>query len=79
MLQLAHQENPNDASCTHMLNALEGEAMSATCPEYAKHLFNNYALYYDTHLQHTLHYGLPQTIAQLVHQLKPTYTQHLIA
>ncbi len=73
-LQLAHRENPSDPSCTHMLNALEGQVNSETCPEYAKNLFDNYALYYDTHLQQTLHYHLPQTISQLIHQLIPCYT-----
>lgn len=73
-LQLAHRENPSDPSCTHMLNAIEGLTKSETCPEYAKNLFDNYALYYDTHLQQTLHYHLPQTMSQVIHQLIPSYT-----
>ncbi len=76
LLQLAHQENPTDASCAHMLNALEGHVTSTTSPDYAKHLFNNYALYYDMHLQQTLHYQLPQIIAHLIHRLIPAYTIH---
>lgn len=75
LLERAHHENPNDTTCKHMLNALNGEKTALTCPEYAKNLFNNYALYYEAHLQETLNYRLPQTIAQLVHQLIPTYTR----
>lgn len=73
LLQLAHRENPTDLSCKHMLNALEGQAQSETCPEYAKHLFDNYALYYDAHLQHTLQYHLPKAIGKLIHSLLPHY------
>ncbi len=73
LLERAHQESPENATCQHMLNALRGETTSPTCPEYAKNLFDNYALYYETHLQHTLNYQLPQTIAQLVHELTPSY------
>jgi predicted TPR repeat methyltransferase len=53
-----------------MLNALTGEQLATeTSPEYAQNLFNNYALYYDQHLQNQLHYSLPQHIARIIHNL----------
>jgi predicted TPR repeat methyltransferase len=69
LLECAHQVNPTDSACQHMLNALRGQQMAETHPEYAQNLFNNYALYYDYHLQQTLQYHLPQRIGQLIHKL----------
>lgn len=72
LLRKAQTINPMDPSCRYMLNALEGIPTSSACPEYAKNLFDNYALYYDTHLQDTLHYTLPQQIGKMLHQLIPS-------
>ncbi|MBA2652699.1 MAG: tetratricopeptide repeat protein [Tatlockia sp.] len=70
LLKRALAANPKDASSRHMLNALSGGSTEAiTCPDYAKNLFNNYALYYDQHMQAQLHYSLPQHIGRLIHSL----------
>jgi predicted TPR repeat methyltransferase len=70
LLTQAHQINPDDAPCRFMLDALLGQQPNAgACPEYARNLFDNYALYYDQHLQQTLHYTLPQHLARMLHQL----------
>jgi predicted TPR repeat methyltransferase len=69
-LRQALAANPEDTVSAHMLHALEGEHDAKTSPEYAKNLFNNYALYYDQHMQDTLHYNIPQHIARVMHQLK---------
>ncbi|KTD27159.1 tetratricopeptide repeat protein [Legionella maceachernii] len=79
LLQRAIAANPNDASSRHMLNALTGEqTKAATCPDYAMNLFNNYALYYDQHMQNQLHYNLPQHIARLIHQLELFHIENAI-
>ena len=69
-LTKANQINPNDKSCTFLLNALTGNTnKQATCPEYAKNLFDRYALNYDQHMRGQLQYALPEHIAQLIHHL----------
>lgn len=70
LLKRAVQANPKDAASRHMLQALLGEAVNASySPEYANHLFNNYALYYDQHMQSRLNYAVPQQIGKVLHQL----------
>lgn len=60
--------NPGDTASRHMLNALQGKTVSdGACEDYARNLFNNYALYYDQHLQQQLQYALPQQIIRLIH------------
>lgn len=75
LLTQAHQLDPRDTSCKFMLDALLGnKASTHACPEYARNLFDNYALYYDQHLQQTLHYTLPQQIGHILHQKIPSLT-----
>lgn len=70
--------NPEDRVSSHMLHALDGDTQAQTSPEYAHNLFNNYALYYDQHMQGTLGYSIPQHIARTTHQLElPKQTQTL--
>ena len=70
LLQRAVKANPLDKTSQHMLRALSGSPQLAeTCPEYASNLFNNYALYYDQHLQKYLHYALPNHIVRLLDEL----------
>lgn len=59
---------PEHRVAKHMLSALSQENTEAsnTCEEYAEHLFNHYAYYYDQHLQGPLHYSLPQQIEALL-------------
>ncbi|MBN9229358.1 MAG: methyltransferase [Legionella sp. 40-6] len=77
-LKQALAENPEDAVSAHMLAALEGEQHAPTSTEYAHNLFNNYALYYDQHMQGTLHYTLPQHIAKLLHQYSLPTSLHTL-
>lgn len=52
-----------------MLHALSGDNQAKTTPEYAHNLFNNYALYYDQHMQKTLQYSIPHQLARVIHKL----------
>ena len=69
LLTQAHHANPNDASCQFMLNALTKRTdVHEACPDYTRNLFDNYAIYYDQHMQQTLHYSIPQHIGRALHQ-----------
>jgi predicted TPR repeat methyltransferase len=69
LLTKAQSSNPHDPSCQLMLAALTGDTRAAkTSPEYARNLFNNYALYYNRHLKETLQYTLPEHFARIMHQ-----------
>ena len=68
-LKKALEEKPDDTISQHMLSALQGEHFQQkSCPEYARNLFNNYALYYDKHLRDTLNYKLPEEIELLLEE-----------
>lgn len=69
-LQQALAINPQDKISKHMLNALSGTGKACTTPDYAQNLFNNYALYYDQHMQGQLNYSIPQHIGRTIHQLE---------
>jgi len=69
LLQQAINANPNDTISQHMLSALQGNQHDQkTCPDYARNLFNNYALYYDKHLREILYYQVPEQIVQLLQE-----------
>jgi predicted TPR repeat methyltransferase len=67
-LERALLANPKDASSQHLLNG--DNPQPETNPEYAKHLFNNYALNYENHMQEQLQYSLPQHIARIIKTLE---------
>lgn len=70
---------PHDEASQFMLDALtNNQHVSQPSQDYVQHLFNNYALYYDQHLQDTLHYTLPQHLSRLVHQLTTTPCHHTL-
>ena len=70
LLQRAIAANPEDQTSQHMLRALTGtDTNPETCPIYAENLFNNYALYYDQHMQKYLHYTLPNHIVRILDEL----------
>lgn len=72
LLTKAHQLAPDNAACAFMLNAMtQQDTHVASCPEYVTNLFNNYALYYESHMQQALKYQLPHRIAQIQHTLLP--------
>ncbi len=64
--------NPDDKISQHLLHAICGVKESVSVPEYAKNLFNNYALYYDQHMQGTLNYSIPGHISRTLQQLSIT-------
>ncbi|MDP3560457.1 MAG: tetratricopeptide repeat protein [Legionellaceae bacterium] len=71
ILRSAQAICPQDPILTHLSNALRGaEEASPSCPEYAKQLFDQYALYYDAHMQETLAYVLPAKIAVWLNTLQ---------
>ncbi len=58
--------NPKDAEIQYILAGIsQSPEMPSTAPkEYLSHLFDQYALYYDKHLQEHLHYQVPQQLIQ---------------
>jgi predicted TPR repeat methyltransferase len=59
-----------------MLNAMTGETLQPqACPDYVTHLFDNYAVSYEKHMQESLHYALPHQIARILHQFNGLQTQ----
>ena len=78
LLEHALVANPHDKTSQFMLHALTGDKKNAqACPSYVNNLFNNYALFYEQHLQGSLNYSLPHLIARVLHQLnclKVNYT-----
>ncbi|WP_419420138.1 tetratricopeptide repeat protein [Legionella sp. D16C41] len=76
LLTQALAVNPNDKTSKHMLNAIAGSTEQAeTSTEYAANLFNNYALYYDQHVQKHLKYSLPNQILNLLEELKISHCE----
>lgn len=69
-LERALKVNPEDKISRHMLNAITGVKNGVNTPDYAHNLFNNYALYYDQHMQGQLHYSVPTHIARSLHQFE---------
>jgi predicted TPR repeat methyltransferase len=56
----------------YLAAALSGEPCAEAPPEYVKNLFDQYAYHYDSHLQHSLNYQLPQQIRTLLQALPET-------
>lgn len=69
-LERALKVNPEDKISRHMLNAITGIKDGESTPEYAHNLFNNYALYYEEHMQGQLKYSIPTHIARTLHQFE---------
>lgn len=67
-LERAHEANPSDSSNRFMLDALKGQPRDTGSLDYAKNLFDNYALFYEKHMVETLNYKTPQHIATMLHQ-----------
>ena len=69
LLERALEIQPQDPASRFMLQALRGETTQQTaCPEYVQDLFNHYAVYYDTHMERVLEYGVPKRLWELFHQ-----------
>lgn len=79
LLNRALAAKPDDAASRHMLNALTQKTLVAeNSPEYAMNLFNNYALYYDQHMQGLLQYSLPQHIARVLHKFHVLHVENTL-
>lgn len=70
--------NPEDCVSRHMLLAITQTQTADTTPDYAQNLFNNYALYYDQHMQGHLNYSVPQHIARTLHQLNLAHVERAL-
>ncbi len=58
---------PNDSEIEHILTALQKKEVPAHAPDsYVRHLFNEYATYYDQHLTLHLQYQVAQKLYQAV-------------
>lgn len=69
LLKQAIAVNPEDTSCQFMLDALTGQKTQVpACAEYINHLFENYSLYYENHMQNVLNYSIPHHIGRLLHR-----------
>lgn len=69
-LHRAIKVRPEDKVCPYMLNALVGDNLQpADCPDYVSHLFDHYALYYDSHMKGALKYELPFQLGRILHEL----------
>lgn len=63
----AQKIKPTEPVTAFMLQALNPNTSTGeTCVPYVENLFNQYALYYDEHMQKTLVYNLPQQLKQLL-------------
>ena len=72
-LKQALVARPKDPSVTFMLHAMTGQEDSpSACPDYVHNLFNNYALYYDQHVQGPLKYMLPELIKRVLEEQRIT-------
>lgn len=70
LLQRAVDVEPNNKTTRFMLQALqEVDGDIPACEEYARDLFNHYALYYEKHMQDTLQYKLPEKLWEILHSL----------
>ncbi len=68
-LRRALAVKPDDSASQFMLNAMTGETLQPqACPDYITHLFDNYAVSYEKHMQDALRYALPHHIARILHQ-----------
>ena len=71
LLQRALKVEPNNKTTQFMLQALmQKQEQVATCTDYARDLFNHYAMYYEKHMQETLQYKLPEKLWEILNMLK---------
>ncbi len=69
-LERALAVQPDNETCSFMLNALtHQDNKPASCTTYVRHLFNDYAIHYEQHMNHALGYTLSHHIASVLHQM----------
>lgn len=70
LLERANSVEPDNKVTYFMLQALrQADDEVVTCEDYARDLFNHYALYYEKHMQDTLQYKLPAKLWEILHSL----------
>ncbi|MES2204321.1 MAG: tetratricopeptide repeat protein [Pseudomonadota bacterium] len=71
LLQRALQVKPQDSASQFMLDVLTNNKQNPMASQdYVRNLFNNYALYYEQHLQKILKYSLPEQALTVLHELQ---------
>lgn len=65
------QINPNNPTAQHMLNALKNNKLSSADSRYVSDLFNQYASYYNQHMQENLKYDLPRVMREKYREVNP--------
>lgn len=79
LLERAIAANPKDEASQFMLQAItQTKKNPHACSTYVNNLFDNYALYYDQHMQGPLAYSLPQQIGRILHRLKFAKSKHSV-
>ena len=70
LLQRALQVKPQDSASQFMLDVLTNNQQNpAASQDYVRNLFNNYALYYEQHLQKILQYSVPKQSFEILQEL----------
>lgn len=68
--------NPNNIEVQYILSALQGDQLPKKAPEdYIRHLFDQYAPYYEKHLTEFLHYDTPKHMLAAVKATLPNIEQ----
>lgn len=79
LLQRALQVKPHDTASQFMLDVLMGNTQNpSSSHDYVRNLFNNYALYYEQHLQKILQYSLPQKSIRILNECGYKHFQHVL-
>lgn len=74
-LELALKLQPDNSTAQHMLAALNADPTSKNAPpEYVKLLFDQYAGYYNQHMQKDLQYNVPQLLRQAINNFVTEHT-----
>lgn len=79
LLQRALQANSSDSASQFMLDVLMNKKQNPTAShDYVRNLFNNYALYYEQHLQKILQYSLPEKGLEILRELQFNQFQQVL-
>jgi predicted TPR repeat methyltransferase len=58
-----------DSPVVHLVAALSGESTDSAPRSYVEQLFDEYAQHFDSHLIQTLHYNVPEKLAEMVREV----------
>ena len=78
--QQALEMAPEDKEVKHILSALTGKKVHSRAPQqFVRNLFNQYAPYYDQHLQKQLRYDTPEQLFEIIaHDTPANQSWHVI-